>query len=122
MKRHFATGASSSNSARNRRAPFELDPRTLGSRAPIGCDLLRVAFRLPCSHLLPKRLFLADPPIYTLPVQEGQFDFRPMEPASMFGCGVNLDQLANAPRARDAGVAHPGALIKQAVEVVPHQL
>jgi hypothetical protein len=48
---------------KNRIEPLELHSRVLGSKAPIDFDLLRVAFRLPCSHLLPKRLFLADPPI-----------------------------------------------------------
>src|SRR6266568_699462 len=48
---------------KNRIEPLELNSRVLGSKAPIDFDLLRVAFRLPRSHLLPKRLFLADPPI-----------------------------------------------------------
>ncbi len=48
---------------KNRIEPLELDSRLLGGKAPIDFDLLHVAFRFPRSHLLPKCLFLADPPI-----------------------------------------------------------
>jgi hypothetical protein len=48
---------------KNRIEPLELNSRVLGSKAPIDFELLHVAFRFPRSHLLPKCLFLADPPI-----------------------------------------------------------
>ena len=48
---------------KNRIKPFELDPRILGGKAPVHLDLLSIPLSFPRSHLLPKRLFLADPPI-----------------------------------------------------------
>ena len=78
---------------------FEFDTRFPGAKAPVHRDLLCVAFCFPGSDLLPERLFLSDPPIQALSVQDGQFDLGHIQPTPVLR-GVDIQHLFQSFRQR----------------------